>query len=1179
MKKLISTLVVLFVLVAAAVIVGPSLVDWNDYKGEISTQVRAATGRDMAIRGDIRIEVLPAPALVAHDVSVANPQGATSPYFARLKSIEVRVALGPLLGGQVKVETVRLIEPVVEMEVLADGRKTWEFEKPTGNVVEVPPPPGQAADQSAASRLPAVVLDHFAIENGTVVYRDAEAGVVERLERLDARVAAASLIGPFESEGSLTARGVPLSYNVNVGEVIHDRTIPFSLNLGVAAGNVKAQVTGALLGLADEPRFKGRAKGEGDSLAGVLGLVMAGTELPAGLSQDFGFEGSVTATAAAAEVKDLTLRLGQTQASGDLALELGDTLNVAARLAANRFDLDAWLAPPTAEAAKAGAGNAAEAIGQRKATAALPAPSSEPRPPGFALPESLGGSMILSVDTMNYRGGLIRDVVLNAELANGEATISQFSAQIPGGADVAMFGFMSERDGATRFEGEVEATVSDLRGVLGWLGFTIDGVSSDRLRKLSLATQLVATPKQVQLGKLDLRFDSSRLTGAATVALRKRPSFGVNLVLDRIDADAYLPKPPDQPAEPEKPGTAAAPPAAQEQAAKVAETDLFKPLGALKQLDANVKAHVKTLAYGGTQIKDVVVDGTLYNGELDIRRLSVAKAAGASARVSGKLTGLGGIPTMKGLKFETSTKDLSRLLRVAGIESPVDPRKLGAVSIKGRADGSPLKPKLDATVTAAGATVGLKGWISPLPVGDMMDAAVRVRHKDLARLLRALGVDYRPSGKIGGIDLAAQVRGGPAALVLGGMRGKVGTVTLKGVAAIDLAGAVPKLTADIVTGALAIDAFLPAKRGAALAPARGLVPRLVPAAWPGPGGRAGDPLLQVAAVRGVWPADPLDLSALRAFDAEVTLKAPVVVYQRYLLEKADIAAELKAGVLTTRRLKGEVFGGTMDGQARIDARATNRIQADVKVAAIDVAEATRSLSGKPIADGRLTVDLSVIAQGRSVADLVSTLNGSGTMTLLGIDARGATQGTALAGPLGLVSALGQLGGGRGGAQADIRGTFNIDRGIARSNDIQLVSGFGDGAAAGAVDLPNWRIDMAGQVRLADNLLTQILKAKIRETRNAVPFTVKGRLDAPDINIDTGALLGAGVPIPGADALLNKAPKGIGGLLKGILGGQQQQQQQQPPPPTGQTQQQPPPPPPQQQQKLDPNQLLKDLFKL
>ena len=45
--------------------------------------------------------------------------------MVRLKSLEVRIRFLPLLKGNIEVESVTLVEPVIELEVLADGRANW----------------------------------------------------------------------------------------------------------------------------------------------------------------------------------------------------------------------------------------------------------------------------------------------------------------------------------------------------------------------------------------------------------------------------------------------------------------------------------------------------------------------------------------------------------------------------------------------------------------------------------------------------------------------------------------------------------------------------------------------------------------------------------------------------------------------------------------------------------------------------------------------------------------------------------------------------------------------------------------------------------------------------------------------------------------------------------------------
>src|SRR3990167_7447013 len=126
-KKILFAVIGLFVVVLAAALFGPGLINWNNHKAEGAAWIKSLTGRDVSIDGDIEITILPTPALIVKNVGLANIEGAANPEMVRLKSLEVRIALEPLLSGQIQVETIRLIEPIIEIEVLADGRNNLNF--------------------------------------------------------------------------------------------------------------------------------------------------------------------------------------------------------------------------------------------------------------------------------------------------------------------------------------------------------------------------------------------------------------------------------------------------------------------------------------------------------------------------------------------------------------------------------------------------------------------------------------------------------------------------------------------------------------------------------------------------------------------------------------------------------------------------------------------------------------------------------------------------------------------------------------------------------------------------------------------------------------------------------------------------------------------------------------------
>jgi len=266
-------LAALVVLVIAAVLIGPSFVDWNAHKDRIAAEVRKATGRDLMIDGDVHLAVLPAPTLSADRVRLANVAGGSEPTMAELRELRVRIALLPLLVGRMQVESVSLVEPKILLEILADGRRNWEFDteapkaKGSGSPDESDPEQGMAGQ---------VQLDSFTIESGTLIYRDVASGREERIESLDAQVVAESLAGPFTARGDAELRGVETGFELAIGRLLRDGATPINLGFEWAAADTRMHFAGSLSNHPETLSYRGRVKGEGGDLSAALRMFSAG---------------------------------------------------------------------------------------------------------------------------------------------------------------------------------------------------------------------------------------------------------------------------------------------------------------------------------------------------------------------------------------------------------------------------------------------------------------------------------------------------------------------------------------------------------------------------------------------------------------------------------------------------------------------------------------------------------------------------------------------------------------------------------------------------------------------------------------------------------------------------------------------------------------------------------------
>jgi uncharacterized protein involved in outer membrane biogenesis len=99
----------------------------------IARKVTAATGRQTAINGDLRVHLWSwNPSAEADDISLKNPSWADRDLMFGAKRLKLSVSLAHLLRGRLVLPEIVLTEPTVNLERDAQGRASWEFGNPKG---------------------------------------------------------------------------------------------------------------------------------------------------------------------------------------------------------------------------------------------------------------------------------------------------------------------------------------------------------------------------------------------------------------------------------------------------------------------------------------------------------------------------------------------------------------------------------------------------------------------------------------------------------------------------------------------------------------------------------------------------------------------------------------------------------------------------------------------------------------------------------------------------------------------------------------------------------------------------------------------------------------------------------------------------------------------------------------
>jgi AsmA protein len=317
---------------------------------------------------------------------------------------------------------------------------------------------------------------------------------------------------------------------------------------------------------------------------------------------------------------------------------------------------------------------------------------------------------------------------------------------------------------------------------------------------------------------------------------------------------------------------------------------------------------------------------------------------------------------------------------------------------------------------------------------------------------------------------------------------------------IDGNGAVPKLKGALTVGMLDLNPYLsrPAKGPAPSATPGSQAPAQLAPAQPGP-----------PAAPGQWSDAPIDLATLKSVDADLTIAAAGLRYEKIEIGKSALAIALHGGKLTLSLNELELYGGNGKGQLVLDGSgavpglslgfALAGIQAQpLLAAAIDFDKLTGT--------GQLTVDLA--SRGRSQRDLVGALSGKGGFgftsgAIKGIDLAAMTRNV---GQAFLQAATGES---QQTNFAALDGSFTVAGGIIRNDDLTLKAPVLQVRGAGMIDLPH---------RSMDYRVEPDVSTGSRDI--SVPVVIRGPWDKLSYQPDVQGLL----------------TKNAGKLLQGVIGG-------------------------------------------
>ncbi len=676
-RLLIGAGTVVGLLIVAALVL-PSLIDLNTRKAEIAAAVKKVTGRDLVIDGPIAFSILPEPRVTLSGVKFFNVPGSKNPNMVEVKSVTVTPSILALLGGNLEPNEVTLVEPKIVLEINAEGKPNWEF---TPSVAEARP----AAPKPASPR--PLSLGRLTINNGTLIFSDSKAGLSIVAEKANFSASVRSLDGPYSLAGSATINGAPLRLDLSVGAKGADG---HAVDLALEAGG-KLTFKGKLSELGPDARLTGIASSSSDNLVVFAETLVKMTgrpepNLPPVLAGKFAFDGAIDASQTAISAKDFKLALGQDNAGGSLSLTMKPALAIEGKLAADRLDLDRWLA-----------GMARPAEPQPAATPPPAGATAEPAPPaGPSLLASITAKLALEIGELIYNKQPVRNIALELEARGGAVAVPKLTATLPGDLALQARSTMSGDPNRPTVSGDFSLVGPKLRETLNWLAVDVSSVPVDKLQRISLKGRMSSDGGNVRVSDATFELDDLKGTGGITVTFSVPLSIVTNVSLETLDLDSYLmPAAADRKPSPANAAAASAPNAA------------ARAVGP----SIGLKLKVARLIWRKETIGGIDIDVALRGNTLRLADVKVSNLAGARLAVRGTVANVRAAQPRPDLAFNFEAPDIDRVLKLFGASAT----GLGAVSASGGVAGSIEQLSLrEFTVNAAGQSLRATGLLALL---------------------------------------------------------------------------------------------------------------------------------------------------------------------------------------------------------------------------------------------------------------------------------------------------------------------------------------------------------------------------------------------------------------------------------------------------------------------------------
>lgn len=175
-------------------------------RASIKSEIRAVTGLDPVLRGEVSVSLFPTGRVIFNDVSLGDSRTGASALSA--EQLRVRLRFLPFLLGRIEIADVTLAQPTIILAFASDGGSNWAAHIET-LARALKPSPDRVNSFS-----------EIRITGGTVIVRDDSYRMVETLSNVEFALAWPSISRTFAATGRFTWKDLPVEAAVSLNDFV-----------------------------------------------------------------------------------------------------------------------------------------------------------------------------------------------------------------------------------------------------------------------------------------------------------------------------------------------------------------------------------------------------------------------------------------------------------------------------------------------------------------------------------------------------------------------------------------------------------------------------------------------------------------------------------------------------------------------------------------------------------------------------------------------------------------------------------------------------------------------------------------------------------------------------------------------------------------------------------------------